>query len=196
MAGFSLNDFLSKVRSEDLARSNRFEVEIFGPGDAKAISILCEDASVPGLIVPYTPTKIGNWTEPRAHGIEFFGDNATFTFYCDSSWNVRDYFENWMFSCVNPISKEISFYNNTVGTAVIHALNRKDDIVKSWTLVDCLPRNISLTPLSHGNEGVARVSVSLAYKYWTPDSNGISASTVPINSAVSGVAGTPRGLRI
>ena len=94
----TLNDFVSKIRTGDLARSNRFEVEILSPGaiDSKDVNILCEDASVPGLIIPYAPVKIGNITEPRAHGMEFFGDNATFTFFCDTNWDVRSYFENWM----------------------------------------------------------------------------------------------------
>ena len=164
----TLNDFVSKIREGDLARSNRFEVEIFSPGsiDSSHVNILCEDASVPGLIIPYVPIKIGNIIEPRAHGMEFFGDNATFTFFCDTNWDVRSYFETWMSATVDPVSREASFFDSCAGTINIFTLNRKDARVRGWGLVDCIPRNISLGNFSQGNEAPMRVSISIAYKKW------------------------------
>lgn len=172
----NLENFISEIRKNDLARSNRFEVEFFSPVSSElgqTISLLCEDAAVPGLLVPYSPIKIGNWVEPRVHGLEFFGDNATFTFYCDTKWNVRLYFEDWMYSAVSPLSKEVGFYDQYIGSVVVHTLNRKDQRVQSWTLVDAVPRNISLTPVTQGNESPARVTISMAYKLWQPGAIGV-----------------------
>jgi len=174
----NLENFISEIRKNDLARSNRFEVEFFSPVSSttlgQTISVLCEDAAIPGLLVPYSPIKIGNWTEPRVHGVEFFGDNATFTFYCDTKWNVRQYFEDWMFTAADPTSKEVGFYDQYVGSVIVHTLNRQDKIEKSWTLIEAVPRNISLTPVSQGNESIARVSISLAYKLWQPGALGVT----------------------
>jgi len=170
---FKFNDLLAKVRKEDLSRAGRFEIEINGPpglGYDRHVSILCEEAAVPGLLIPYTPVKIGNWTESRAQGLEYFGDNATFTFYCDTNWDVRAYFEDWMGrATVNPLSKEVGFYNEYVGRVTIYTLDRGDRRTGEWTLVDAFPRNISLTPLSASNEGINRVSISMTYKYWKSD---------------------------
>jgi len=175
----NLENFISEIRKSDLSRSNRFEVEFFSPIDSteigKHVSLMCEDAAIPGLLVPYSPIKIGNWTEPRVHGIEYFGDNATFTFYCDTKWKVRDYFEDWMTSAANPISKEVGFYQNYVGQVTVHALNRQDQRENSWTLIDAVPRNISLTPVSQSNESIARVSISMAYKLWVRASGPLSS---------------------
>ena len=73
MAYFKTRDFISKVRKNDLARSNRFEVVINSPGtfaEDREISLLCEEAQIPGLQIQWAPTKISHWTEQRAHGIE------------------------------------------------------------------------------------------------------------------------------
>ena len=112
MAYFKTQDFISKVRKDDLARSNRFEIVISSPANFatdREVSLFCEEAQIPGLQIKWTPTVISTWTEQRAHGIEYFGDTAAFTFFCDSNWDVRSYFEGWMTEIANPISKEISF---------------------------------------------------------------------------------------
>ena len=172
-AYFKLNDFVSKVRKQDLARSSRFEIHIKGPtglGADKHVSILCEEAAVPGLIIPYTPVKIGNWTEARINGIEYFGDNATFTFYCDNDWDVRAYFEDWMGRIsTNPLSKEVGFYDNYKGRVSVYTLGRDEERTGEWELIDAFPRTISLTPLTAASDSINRVTISFSYKYWKSD---------------------------
>ena len=84
MAYFKTQDFISKVRKDDLARSNRFEIVINSPANMatdREVSLFCEEAQIPGLQIKWTPTVISTWTEQRAHGIEYFGDTAAFTFF-------------------------------------------------------------------------------------------------------------------
>ena len=96
---FKFNDLLAKVRKEDLSRAGRFEIEINGPpglGYDRHVSILCEEAAVPGILIPASPVRIGNWTEFRTQGLEYLGESASFTFYCDANWDVRAYFEAFL----------------------------------------------------------------------------------------------------
>ena len=65
----------------------------------------------------------------KRHGIEYFGDTAAFTFFCDSNWDVRTYFENWMTTIADPLSKEVSFPEEHVGQVEVFALDREDNIV-------------------------------------------------------------------
>ena len=61
MAYFKTKDFIAKVRKHDLARSNRFEVVISSPSgysEDRDISLLCEEAQIPGLQIQWAPTKI------------------------------------------------------------------------------------------------------------------------------------------
>ena len=173
MANFQLNDFITKIREEDLARSSRFEVVFTTPGKSKkgrGVSLLCEEAAIPGLISSFVPTKIGNWTEYRIHGLEFFGDNATFTFYCDTNWGVREYFEDWIANAqIDPISKEVGFYDDYTADIEIYTLDRGDNRTGKWCLRDAFPRLINLTPVSQASDAPARATITFAYKYWTSD---------------------------
>ena len=75
------------------------------------------------------------WTENRVHGIEYFGETAAFTFYCDDTWDVRSYFEEWMGKVqVNPRSKEVAFYEDMVGEIDVHTLDRQDNRTARWLL--------------------------------------------------------------
>jgi len=169
---FTLNNFISKIRRQDLSRASRFECILTAPAGisisgSRTISLLCEEALIPGLQTTYAPVRFGNWLEPRVSGVEYFIDNATLTFYLDNEQDVRTYLEDWMFKTqADPISKEVGFYNDYVGEIIIHALDRTDRITGSWKLVEAFPRIINLTPLAMANDTPNRVSVIFSYKYW------------------------------
>lgn len=169
---FTLNNFISKIRRQDLSRASRFECIVTAPAGielsgSRTISLLCEEALIPGLQSTYAPVRFGNWLEPRVSGVEYFIDNATLTFYLDNEQDVRTYLEDWIFkSQADPISKEVGFYNDYVGEVIIHALDRTDRIKGSWKLVEAFPRIINLTPLAMANDTPNRVSVIFSYKYW------------------------------
>lgn len=171
MAEFKLNDFLTSVRTKDLARASRFEVVITTPfassDEERTVSLLCEEAAIPGLISTFAPTKIGNWTEYRAHGIEFFGDNATITFYANSDWNARSFFETWMGNCTDVTSKEVSFYDDHVGEIEIYSLDRNDNRTGKWEMKEAWPRLLNLTPMSQAADSPVRVTVTFTYRTWT-----------------------------
>ena len=176
MAYFKTKDFISKVRKDDLARSNRFEVVISSPGrfvEDREISLLCEEAQIPGLQIQWAPTKISHWTEQRAHGIEYFGDTAAFTFFCDANWDVRTYFENWMTTIAHPLSKDVSLPDEHVGQVEVFALDREDNIVTRWKLYDAFPRLMNILPMGQSAEGIVRVNVTFAFRRWT--SRGVEA---------------------
>lgn len=179
MANFDLNSFLSQVRSSDLARANRFEIQLNSPvGGDRMPSLLCEEASVPGLQALWAPTKIGMWTENRVHGIEFFGESAAFTFYCDSDWTPRTYLENWMYQVVPKGGKEPNYYNTYAldGSVEIKVLDRKDNIRSRWKLNEAFPRLLNITPVAHGGDGIVRVSVTFCYRWWeSKGGDGLSA---------------------
>lgn len=173
MAYFKLNDFLGQVRRRGLAFSNRFEIVLKSPvGGDRVPSLLCEEATIPGLQALWSPTKIGMWTENRVHGIEFFGESAAFTFYCDTDWGVREYFENWMGEAVNFETKEPAFYDEFTGEVDVIALDKQDNRVKRWTLYEAFPRLLNITPVAHGGDGVVRVTVTMSYRYWEAGSAG------------------------
>ena len=174
---FSLNDMVTHVRRNDLARANRFACYINGPlgidANEREASMMVEEVSIPGLNLTYNPVKIGPWTENRVSNVEFYGDTAAITFFADTEWNSRQYFESWMKEIVNPVSKEVKFYGDYTGQITVYSLNRQDEIIGEWTLHEAFPRVLSLTPLGHAaGEGVARMTVTFSFLKWTPGKKG------------------------
>lgn len=169
MAFFNLNSFLSEVRNNDLARANRFEIQLSSPiGGDVLPSLLCEEAAVPGLQALWSPTKQGMWTENRVHGVEFFGESAAFTFYCNSSWEPRTYLENWMNAVIPAGEKEPNYYNTYAlnGSIDVKVLDRDDNVKSSWKLMEAFPRLLNITPVAHGGDGIVRVAATFCYRYW------------------------------
>jgi len=181
----SLSRFLGHVQGNDLARANRFEVEIYGPGSGRLPSLLCEEAQIPGLQALWSPTKIGMWTENRVHGMEFFGESAAFTFYCDTDWNVRSYFENWMQQVASFETKEPKYQDTYVGEVKVKVLNRRDSERKSWTMKEAFPRLLNIIPVAQGGDGIVRVTVTFAFRSWEAGGGG-GSSIADIYDTITG----------
>lgn len=132
--GPSLDDFLSFVRLNNLARQERFFASIAMPGTAEGpylnsneqvLSLLCEQASLPGKNINVRTLRVNGINEYRAGTIDYGGESITLQFLVDGSYRVRDLMEKWMNRCVStdtPSRNEVEFYNNYIGTITLHAL--------------------------------------------------------------------------
>jgi hypothetical protein len=167
-----LENFLSEIRSQYTPRSDRFEVVFNMPRalinrvNARQLSLYCEEAQIPGLSATNLPVKIGAWTEYRTQNVEFLTTEMAFTFIIDEKWRVREAFEEWIALAGNPNSKEVGYYEDYVSTIDIKSLSVDNDVLAEWRLIDATPKLINLTPVSWGNSGILRMSVSFSAKYW------------------------------
>jgi hypothetical protein len=165
-----LENFFSEIRSQYTPRSDRFEVVFNVPrallnrANARQLSLYCEEAQIPGLAATNLPVKIGAWTEYRTQNVEFLTTEMSFTI--DEKWRVREVFEEWIALAGDPNSKEVGYYDNYVSTIDIKSLSVDNDVLAEWTLVDATPKIINLTPVSWGNAGLIRMSVSFSARSW------------------------------
>jgi len=130
----TLNDFLSFVRLNNLARQERFFAAIAPPGtleggylnsDVQVLNLLCEQAALPGKNINVRTLRVNGINEYRAGTIDYGGESITLQFLVDGSYRVRDIMEKWMNRCVStddPSRNEVEFYNNYIGTITLHAL--------------------------------------------------------------------------
>lgn len=172
-----LDNFLTQIRSSHTPRSERFEVIFYlppalqgseyGGETVRSISVLCEEAQIPGLVGTNLPVKIGAWTEYRTQNVEFLTTDMTFTFLVDEGWKGREFFENWIAMSANPTSKEVAYYEDVVAPIDIRSLSVNDDVLAEWKLHEAVPKLINLTPVSWNNTGFIRMSVSVSAKKWT-----------------------------
>lgn len=196
MAGHSINDFITQVKSKDLARANRYEV-IFSPpnimlghstssGESpRLLSMFVEDVLFPGLIIGTRAYRLNNLNQQRATSIDFMGDSIVFTILVDTSWTVKDFIGDWMRKIVDPVSREIEYPNEYYGRINLFALNNQDKVVAEWQLEDVFPRSMAPINATSTSTEVLRLPVSFAYTRWRviggydPEGNPLSSSTDP-----------------
>lgn len=168
-----LYDFQSKIRKQYTPEVNRFEVQFTLPDyrgidqrDNRTLTVMCEEASIPGLAATNLPVKIGAWTEFRTQNVEFLTQETVFTFIADEQMGIRTTFEEWINACANLTSKEVAWHEDVTGTVEVNLINRREGVEAGWKLIDAMPKLISVTPLSWGNQQHVRISVSMVAKRW------------------------------
>jgi hypothetical protein len=179
-ASSGLYDFQSKIRRQYTPETDRFEVEFwippFGyqvgpptPGSAqkaRTLTVMCEEASIPGLAATNLPVKIGAWTEFRTQNVEFLTQETVFTFIADEQMEIRSTFEEWINACANLNSKEVAWHGDVTGTVEVKVINKREGVEAGWKLIEAMPKLISVTPLAWGNNQHIRISVSMVAKKW------------------------------
>ena len=170
---FGFENFLTDIRTTRLPRTERFEVSFNTPrslgglsGLSSGMSIMCEEAQIPGFVTNTVPIKIGPWTEYRTQNLDFLTSDVVFTFIIDETWGVRTLFERWIQHCVDPKSKEVKFHDDMYSDLEIKSLSDNDIVLAKWKVYEAIPKLISLTPLAWGNIGFMRMSVAMSAKYW------------------------------
>ena len=172
LAGHNISDFITRVRETDFARSSRFEVRFPTPGvlgvggDTKEISLMVEDGLFPGILIGTRPVRLNNLNEQRANAIDFGGDSITFTFLVDTTWAAKRFFQDWMTSIVNPVSRYVSYPYEYYSNINLVSLNQKDEVIAEWEIIDAFPRSMAPISVSATNSEVLRMPVTFAYKKW------------------------------
>jgi hypothetical protein len=164
-----LNDFKQNFMGG--ARPNRFRVTMTFPAGAGAAAgrkfqYQCTGAELPGTELPNIPVYF------MGRQIKYPGDRVfapiNLTILNDIDFLIRDGFEEWL--------KNINGHESNVGsvsmddywaTCVVEQLGRDDSILKTYTLIDAHPINISPVELEWGdNDTVERFTVTLDYNWW------------------------------
>ena len=176
MAQTNIQQFRSTVGVENLAKANRFEVEIqtptiMGIKTQPLINLFCEETAFPGLMINSAPIRINNLNIPRASTIDFGGNQLNFTFYSDQKFLIKEYFDTWMRKIIDPKTREIAFYKeglktNYSTTLIIKALDTQDNVIQEFEIFEAYPRAIAPLPVSHNNPSIHRIAVTFTYKKW------------------------------
>jgi hypothetical protein len=99
-------------------------------------------------------------------------DPVTFSFYADSDYIVREYFDVWQNAVVNIGDNTINYYNEFTSDVKIYAINAAGKDTYSVTLYEAYPINIGIVDLSYSNMNATQtVTVTLSYKYWASNYN-------------------------
>jgi len=115
----TLEQFIALVKTRNLARSERFFVNFALPTDVgfsynvRDLSLLCEEAGIPGKTIETRTLRINGLDEYRAHTASYGGE-ISLQFLIDTDWTARAIMEEWIHECITPVSKgrEVGYYSD------------------------------------------------------------------------------------
>ena len=181
-----LQEFTSIIKKNGLMRTARYTVEMgrpeimsrfnYSPVDAETIAILCDQVQVPGL--NYSTTANLSYGETREIPYTRLYDNITMSFYVDNDMLTKKYFDDWLFSIQNPVTRTFNYYNQYTTDIIIKVEDLNNESPYAVKLFECYPKNISAITLDYSTRDVMKLSLTMAYKYWT--SEFYSRNTYPV----------------
>lgn len=172
-----LQEFTSIIKKNGLMRTARYTVEMGRPEimsrfnyssvDVETIAILCDQVQVPGL--NYSTTANLSYGETREIPYTRLYDNITMSFYVDNDMLTKKYFDDWLFSIQNPVTRTFNYYNQYTTDIIIKVEDLNNESPYAVKLFECYPKNISAISLDYSTRDVMKLSLTMAYKYWTSE---------------------------
>jgi len=166
----SIERFIAQVKTESLARSNRFAV-LFNPpaGVSPAtldnVLLFCDSIQIPG--VNYSTVQNRSYGEFREIPYERLYEAINLTFYVDASLHVKTLFDNWVNVIQNPETRAFNYYNKYVCDMLIEVQDVLDRTRYEISLYECYPKTISAIQLDNSSKELMKLNVTMQYKYWT-----------------------------
>jgi hypothetical protein len=186
----NISDFMSSF-TKDLARPNRFEVNISIPNglrpnpgvvltgdgitdeDVRLLTLRCETAELPSRTFTTAEQKFGSNPIEKYPYHTIYND-LTLTFIVSGDMQEKRIFDKWM----NKIMPSINFnpqykYNNStpnyVSTIRVTQFSlRKDEPIYQINLYDAYPISVNQMDLDWSSDSHHKLTVVFAYTYWEP----------------------------
>ena len=153
---------------DDMARANRFKVELHGPVGIRMRGIRCTNVSIPGRAIGTKAFTINQAGPPREHPVRVdYGGKLNLTFMLDTTfedhqkialWNSYIYDEAWGFR----------YPEEYWGTVKITQLDRQDQPIYEVELLEAWPSAFGSLDYDSAGEaaGIQTFSCTMQYRTW------------------------------
>jgi len=132
----AIDRFRASVLKDGVARPSKYEVIITPPKDLrkmvtnnstlniieKNIGMACNSIVMPGRDLTAISVKQGQDLAIEQVGAHTYEGTITATFYLDPNLDYKSFFEAWQNLAVNPITNNLNYYDNYIGSMSIHQL--------------------------------------------------------------------------
>jgi len=165
MAQSPLNDFISKVKRDGLARTNRYTVLIPKFGEkSRDVVLLCDQVQLPGT--NFNTADMRTYGETRKAPYERLYDDVNMSFYVDTSLTVKKFFDDWQNLIQDPISRNFNYYDTYTCNIIIEVQDLKNRSRYGVKLFEAFPKSIGAVQMDYAGKDVMKLSVNFAYKYY------------------------------
>lgn len=169
MATYS--NFLARVRSDGLARQNRFWVSFGALVADENITMMCKSVSLPGVSLSTSPIRTTGEVFEAPYDRNF--SPVTLTFYVDRNMEVRRVFDSWIERIQDSKTRVFGWYADFAAPQMeIYVDNKNDQSVYKVTLYDAHPKTIGSLSLDNAVNDVMIFDVTFDYHYYTTSAVG------------------------
>lgn len=99
-------------------------------------------------------------------------DPVTFSFYANSRYDTRTFFETWQSAVMNFGTNTVNFYDEYKADVQIITLDDYGNDAYKVTLFDAYPLNIGVVDLSYSQvNNYQTVTVTMSFRHWLPWTN-------------------------
>ena len=173
----NISDFLARLQTSGLLRSNRYRIYFSGTGFSQAntttelsgiemnqlLSDACENVSFPGSIVASEAYRIHGPPRDIPYERLYEGD-LEITFRLDGAGIIRRFFMNWQNTIVNPENNDIGYYDDYTCDLTIDIINNKDEVMLSGKLYEVWPKDVRAFALSYESNDYLKQEIAFAYR--------------------------------
>jgi hypothetical protein len=170
----TLADFTSKVKTEGLAKSNRYVVVMTLPpilagipGVAQAMALYTTEVQIPGVAIEGTAVNTGLHTILNPTTLNF--DPCNISFYDDGDFVLKQFFDVWVSNIINFDDKVISWKDDYVATMEIHRLDEQNNMKYKIKLHEVFPVSIGAQSLAYGAGRITTQPITFKYTRWTTE---------------------------
>lgn len=170
----TLNEFISILKGDGLAREYRFEVVITPPlsvsskvGSTEKLVLYCQSASMPGINFLSNPVLTFGESREVIYNRTF--EPVELEFMVNSHMEAKTYFDAWTDTIIDPVTRLSAYYNDYVGTIDISQLLYSIDGKEArYTvrLYEAFPKAIQPIQYSYSSKETTKLRVTIQYKYW------------------------------
>ena len=172
-------DFIAEIKTQGLARMNRFTVEFSPPKgqspDVRRMLLFCEKASLPGI--SFSTVQNRTFGEFREVPYDRLFDTVQLTFHVDKKMTVKRIFDDWTGMIQNPGNRSFGWYNEYISPLTIRIQDLEDKVHYEVTCFEAYPKSVGQISLDAEGKDTMRLEVTFQYKYWT---------AVPISEQANG----------
>jgi hypothetical protein len=163
-----IKDFIAQVKTNGLARTNRYAVILNPPKSISSDSIrtvllFCDQITLPGI--NYSTVQNRTFGEFREVPYEKLYDPCNLSFYVDTDMKVKSFFDNWVNAISDPVTRTYNYYNNYVTDITIQVQDLNEKTKYQITLVECYPKSINNIQLDYASKDVMKLQVQMQYKF-------------------------------
>ena len=192
----SINDFKSSFKG-DLARSNRFDVDIPVPltlipyiKTSRNLIYRCENANLPARTFATTEQKTYGPVEKHPYLTTY--NDIDLTFIVDDDMQQRIFFDAWL-NYINPTyNYNMRYKENYTTTITINQYDVTNKLSYTINLFDAYPISMNQLDLDWNGDSYHKLTVTFAYTYWKNNSLqalGMELLDAGLDSVVSEMGG-------